>query len=35
MGASKTFIRVVEVWVPDAENALLEFGQPLDVLRPR
>jgi hypothetical protein len=24
--ATKTFIRVVEVWVPDAEAALLEFG---------
>jgi hypothetical protein len=26
MSASKTFIRAVEVWLPDAENALLEFG---------
>ena len=23
---TKTFIRVVEVWVPDAEQSLLEFG---------
>ena len=24
--ASKTFIRVAEVWVPDRERTLLEFG---------
>lgn len=26
MGAGSTFIRVVEVWVPDAEGSLLELG---------